>query len=286
MGTANLTIGTIWIDVSISEKHSLGADVTEHPVEDGSNISDNVRPQPRSVQIEGLVTNHPIEMPLSHAGGATATDDAGFIDVTTVPGVRLPPLTQEILGEPTDLGFIPGFAQVQAIAGIIPGALGLDVSLPRRRFAAEYNRESTEGRTFYAVNALAFSEEFDRVGAVYQALVDVITEPRLVRLVTGLDIYDDVALSDLSFERSGEVGPSALKFSATCKVLRIVDAQVVRAPRPLEQRGKPGQSRGKQATTETDPDALPATAQTQLKSKSFGHILKGALGDWWEGRSG
>lgn len=265
MASSNLTIGTIWIDVSISEKHQLSAEVTDHPVEDGSNITDNVRPQPRSVQIEGLVSNHPTELPLSHVGGTRASEDAGFIDVTTVPGVRLPPLSQEIQGEPTSLGFIPGFSQAQAIVGIVPGALGLDVTLPRRRFAAEYHREDREGRTFYAVNALAFSAEFDRVGAVYQALVQLIAEPAPVRLVTGLDLYDDVVLSDLSFERSSEVGRDALRFQATCRVLRIVNAQVVRVPEPLEQRGNPGQSRGKQATVDWDPNSLPDTGKEQTK---------------------
>jgi hypothetical protein len=276
MASGNLTIGTIWIDVSISEKHSLSADVTEHPVEDGGNISDNVRPSPRVVQIEGLVSNHPTELPLSHAGGARATDDAGFIDVTTVPGRRLPPMSQGVQGEPSDLGFIPGGGQALALTGLVGGALGLDVTMPRRRFAAERYNEDRSGRTFYAVNALAFTEEFDRVGAVYQALVDVATEPRLVRLVTGLDIYEDCALSDLSFDRSSDIGRDALRFSATCKVLRIVNAEEVAVPLAAEQRGKPGKSRGKQATTETDPNELPATGQEQSK-QSFGEAFAGFL---------
>lgn len=280
---ANLTIGTIWIDVSISETHSLTAEVSEHPVEDGSNISDNVRAQPRTVQLEGLVTNHPTELPLSHAGGVRASDDAGFIDVVTAPGQRRPPMTREIQGEPADVGFIPGASQGLAIAGIIPGALGLDVTLPRRRFAAEVYNEDREGRTFYAVNALAFSEEFDRVGAVYQALVAVITEPQLVKLVTGLDIYEEVALSELSFERSSEVGRDALRFTCTCKVLRIVNAQTVRVPRPEEERGKPGQSRGKQATEQVDFEALSESAKEQGR-EAFARKGFGALSDFWNAR--
>jgi hypothetical protein len=279
---ASLTIGTIWIDVSLSETHSLSADVTEHPVEDGVNITDHVRPQPRTVQVEGLVTNHPTELPLSHVGGVQATNDAGYIDVTTAPGVRMPPMSRELQGEPTDPSFIPGASQGLAVAGIIPGVLGLDVSLPRRRFAAEVYNESREGRSFYAVNALAFSAEFDRVGAVYQALVDVATIPLTVKLVTGLDIYEVVALSNLDFERSSEVGRDALRFKATCKVLRIVNAQTVRVPKPVEQRGKPEQSRGKQATTETPPESLPATAQDQARS-SFGKVIKEGIADWWRG---
>lgn len=267
---ANLTIGPIWIDVSISEKHSIGADVTEHPVERGTNIVDHIRPKPREIQIEGFVTNHPTEQPLSHAGGARATEDAGVIDVTTVPGRRIAPLSVEIEGEPTTygLGLVPGFGQAAALAAVVPGALGLDVNRPRRKYAAERYNEDREGRTFYAVNALAFSEEFDRVGAVYAALLQVVTDAQPVRLVTGLDIYDSVALSDLSFERSSSVGPSALRFSATCKVIRVVSSQTVAAPKPVEQRGKPGQSRGKQQTAVADPATLSPEAQEQLKSAS------------------
>lgn len=278
---ANLTIGTIWVDVSISEQHQLSADVTEHPVEDGGAISDHVRPTPRVVHLEGLVTNHPTEMPLSHAGSARATEDAGYIDVTTVPGRRLPPMSHEIQGEPTDLGPIPGGGQALALAGFVGGAIGLDVTLPRRRYAAELYNEDRTGRTFHAVTALAFSEEFDRVGAVYQALVEVVTEPRLVRLVTGLDVYEGCALSELSFERSAEVGRDALRFSATCKVLRIVNAEMVAVPDAAEERGKPGQSRGKQATTETRPEFLsdpPVAAQTKQSFADSLVALAKALG--------
>lgn len=266
---ANLTIGSIWIDVSLSETHTLSARVSEHPVEDGPNVVDHVRPELRTVQIEGLVTQHPTEPPLSHAGGAVAINDAGLIDVVTAPGRRLPPMSVEIQGEPTDLGFIPGGGQATALVGVVPAVLGLDVTRPRRRYAAERYHEDREGRTFFAVDALAFSEDFDRVGAVYAALVQVATQPQTVRLVTGLDIYDQVALSDLSFDRSSEVGPKALRFSATCKVLRIVNAQTVRVPAPVEQRGKPSQSRGKQNTAATDPAALPPGAQDQIKRRTL-----------------
>lgn len=265
---ANLTIGSIWIDVSISEKHGLSAEVSDHPVERGTNIVDHIRPTPRTVQIDGLVTNHPTEQPLSHAGSARALEGGGdlTIDVATIPGRRVPPMSIDIQGEPTDygLGFIPGSGQASALAGAVTGALGLEVTRPRRRYAAEQHHEDTSGRTFYAVNALTFSEEFDRVGAVYAALVQVVNDAQPVRLVTGLDIYDSVALTDLSFDRSAEVGPNALRFSATCTVLRVVSAQMVRAPAPTEQRGNPAQSRGKKQTTPTDPATLPTPAQAQL----------------------
>src|SRR3954469_142418 len=266
---ANLTIGSIWIDVSISEKHTVGAEVSSHPVESGEDIVDNIRALPRQGAIEGLVTNHPTELPLSHAGGAQALEDAGVIDVTTVPGRRLSPMSMEIEGEPDSLGFIPGAGQAGAIAGVIGGALGIDGTPSRRRYAAERYVEDREGTTFYAVNALAFSEEFDRVGAVYAALTQIVAECQPVKLVTGLDVYQQVALTDLTFDRSSEVGRNALRFSATCTVLRIVSARRVAVPLSAEQRGKPGKSRGKQTTTPTDPNALSPAAQEQGKKASY-----------------
>jgi hypothetical protein len=47
------------MDVSVSESHSLQSDITEHPVETGSDISDHIRNRPRVLSIQGLVTDTP-----------------------------------------------------------------------------------------------------------------------------------------------------------------------------------------------------------------------------------
>ena len=66
MATVNLVfdrtlaqIGTVTLDVSISEQHTGTNEVTDHPVEEGVNIVDHVRPKPDTLKIEGLVTNTP-----------------------------------------------------------------------------------------------------------------------------------------------------------------------------------------------------------------------------------
>jgi hypothetical protein len=58
--TTYIIIDNYLIDCSISETHTFDADVTDYPVESGSNISDNIRPLPVQVDIEGLVSNTPI----------------------------------------------------------------------------------------------------------------------------------------------------------------------------------------------------------------------------------
>lgn len=55
-GTARLLI-----DVTLSEEHTFESDITDYPVESGGTISDNIRPKPITVTIEGLVTNTPLD---------------------------------------------------------------------------------------------------------------------------------------------------------------------------------------------------------------------------------
>lgn len=58
--TKYIMIDDFLIDCSLSESHSFDSDVTEFPVESGSSISDNIRPLPITVDIEGFVSNTPI----------------------------------------------------------------------------------------------------------------------------------------------------------------------------------------------------------------------------------
>lgn len=54
------TVGLIELDCSVSETHTAVCEITDHPVEFGSVISDHIRSLPESVEINGLVTNTPL----------------------------------------------------------------------------------------------------------------------------------------------------------------------------------------------------------------------------------
>lgn len=74
-------IGEVTLDASFSQAHGLEADVTDHPVEDGSDISDNHRAKPKIVQIVGQVsdspiqTGFPLQTAISSVGSLIAGDD-------------------------------------------------------------------------------------------------------------------------------------------------------------------------------------------------------------------
>ena len=74
--TTNIIIDDFLIDCSISENHTFDSDVTDYPVESGSNISDNIRPLPLVVEIEGVVSNTPIGLIADNRRGRTNPDQS------------------------------------------------------------------------------------------------------------------------------------------------------------------------------------------------------------------
>lgn len=59
-GTNFVVIDDFLIDCSLRESHNYDSDVTDYPTESGANVSDNIRPLPITVEIEGIVSNSPI----------------------------------------------------------------------------------------------------------------------------------------------------------------------------------------------------------------------------------
>lgn len=56
-------VGSVKFDLLISESHSIEAQVTQHPLENGAVVSDHVRVLPRKGSLVGFVTNHPLKPP-------------------------------------------------------------------------------------------------------------------------------------------------------------------------------------------------------------------------------
>lgn len=55
------SIGDLVLDARISENHQLSNDVTQYPIEEGSNITDHVRNRPFVLTMTGHVSDSPIE---------------------------------------------------------------------------------------------------------------------------------------------------------------------------------------------------------------------------------
>ncbi len=72
---------SIDIDCSINEGYEIAAEVTEHAVETGANISDHVRAKNETVTLEAFISNTPIETPQFGMDGATGAVAAASIVV-------------------------------------------------------------------------------------------------------------------------------------------------------------------------------------------------------------
>ncbi len=55
-----VAIGDLVVDATMSETHRKEVELTSHPVEEGSVITDHARKKPDKVTIEGIITNTPV----------------------------------------------------------------------------------------------------------------------------------------------------------------------------------------------------------------------------------
>jgi hypothetical protein len=256
----HVEIASIWIDVSLREQHNLAAEVTRHPVEDGVDITDHVREQPEQLQIEGLVTNQPIELPRSHMSGVTADAKASLqlhgretaeIERMSIAGS----LGTTLEGEPTlgVLGLLPGADQATTLLRTV----GADVR-SKRKLVMVTPKLARGSDTLRHATGLQFSAEFDRVRAVESALRAAFKARRPVQIVTGLRVYESMVLTDLTINRDAS-SHGALRFGATAESIRVVKSSsgLVGVPDPLNVRAKPAVDTGNQNTAPVAADEIP-----------------------------
>jgi len=257
----HVQIASIWIDVSIREQHNWGAEATRHPVESGADITDHVRLLPDELVIEGVVTNQPIEPPGSHADGAVGTDTTVYLqrERTLATGVT----TRTIEGEPSAgfLGLLPGVNQGVSLLR----AAGLDPRA-RRRFEMVLPGQH-KSTAYFQSNALVFSKDFDRVGAVHDALRATFDARKPVQIVTGLRVYESVVLIDLSIMRDAS-NSGTLHFGCTGHVVRVVKSAsaLVGTTEPAFVRATPKLDKGTQTTVETDAAEVSESKRSFLKA--------------------
>lgn len=73
----------IVLDASVREVHNVTGIVTEHPVEKGIDITDNYRVLPRDLEIEGVISNTPIQS--NYPGEALINSVVGLVNGDTDP---------------------------------------------------------------------------------------------------------------------------------------------------------------------------------------------------------
>jgi hypothetical protein len=74
-------IGLVTLDASVNETHTKANDLTKHPVETGTDITDHIRQQPQKIEITGVISDTPlfllasVSAPSPVDGQTLGTDD-------------------------------------------------------------------------------------------------------------------------------------------------------------------------------------------------------------------
>lgn len=207
---------TIELDASVREQHDTTAQVTEHPVERGSNIADHIRAEPRRLTIEGVISNTPTFLPKDHVGGAqlveqTVSVDWQGIDSTSVVEGRAKTLDQVTNGAAPDGGLTASKLPIPT------GLLGR-IPIPDTADKANVGRE-VPGRTLTA-KVSTFSQEFDRVRECSTELTRLQEEGILCRVITTFREYDNMAIEAINTQREAASGNS-WNFSMQLKNVRF-----------------------------------------------------------------
>lgn len=198
------------LDATIAENYDYEAQVTRHPVEEGSDITDNYRLEPFAYTIQGLVTNHPIIAPVTQAGGVAP---ARHEFTWEVESYNVPIVGLQIGG--------PG------IIGQVTGGISRDLGFNERKSTAN-----------------GFNQPFDRVRGVFDAMRTLMVQKKVITIIADLDAFDNMVVRGYTVTRDQSTG-EALDFTAEVRQIRVVTSSTVEVPEPKGPREVPQSKDGR-----------------------------------------
>lgn len=236
---AGATVTAIF-DIDEQETHDLQNVITEHPVEESQNVSDNVRPQLDRFTVQGYVSDTPL---YSNRAVVEANQDFGaFVEIE----LQVPSYPIQI----SEAGLIS--------AGI--GAIGTAIF----------------GKPKHKATLLKFSNFKSRKRAMFDLFKDVRDKARLCRVITSLHEYDNMTLEQLTITRAPNDGNGAV-FTISVKQIDFVSSETVDAPEPAEASGQPSASLGSQNTSQDAPNKAQDNDTQLLKIFRAGAGFLGGL---------
>jgi hypothetical protein len=214
-------------DAVSQETHEALMTITKHPVEQGADVVDHAREEPRRIMIEGYVSNKPLLSNL-FIGNLAFGGEAPALDVGSVQ-LDVAEFRPKLL--PT-----PGSITRTITAGI-------DAAL--------------KPKTDKATVQHATGTFPDRAKNMWDTLRKIQVARQLVQIWTALEGLQDMLIERVSAPRSVQDG-NGTTFQVELVEIRIVASETVDAPEPAEKRGAPlaaqGSKNAKESTKPVDPD--------------------------------
>ena len=246
------SVDVVQLDVYDSETHGMATEVSDFPVEDGPNISDNVRRKPKTLTIEGYVSDTPLpENHGSGTNGGTHVANLGLVGLST-PGTATYHNALRALNVPDSPLRANAAALVSAGFNALAGALGFGPGAPQVNARVLEPRKADSPQ----VNAWSWPNFSSRVAETFNLLEKAYDNAVLMRVVTDYKTYTGMVFADngLQVPRKTDDGNGA-PFTLDLKQIRIVNSQTVTAPKPAEPSGQLKKSAGSKTTKEGPTDA-------------------------------
>jgi hypothetical protein len=248
----------IGFDTTLSEAHGSEVEATDHAVEQGTDITDNIRPKPTIFGCVVYVSNTPVipasqglelgDPSILHAG-STPANTPGYPAVNDIP---IPFPAQALAQPPGAPLFTPGGIFQAAAKGIGAAldAIGLGGSPQVTQFSP-----------------VQFVGVFDAVKNTLEALLKLQTSGSTCTVFTSIREYEDMVLTKVMLPRDhfggGEV---TLEF----KHINFVETATVPAPKPTVPQGQPVQKKGDQAPAPAKAPPPPPAADPKTVNEKLG----------------
>lgn len=226
-------LGVIRLDAVLSQSPEDPVAITEHPVEQGADVTDHARAEPTRLSIEGVVSTVP---------NPNVDTDAGFqlIDIT-VPGRRQGAAQTKTL-QPPQPPITP------SIGGLVRAGIGAIVGTS---INAKFAGESEPTSQNVQIRGYKQNSPRNRVRDVYEALLKLKDARQFVTVSTRDRDYFDMLIERVGKQRNVDLGSSA-QFQIDFKRVRVSASKTVASPKPAEARGKQTVNKGSQATKKKD----------------------------------
>ena len=267
-------------DACVAENHVEIGTLSEHPVDEGANISDHVRHEAPSLSVDLVFSNTPVNLgPDSYYDGAIGAVSTAQFEVSR-PLVRRrsgDPVLSDPGQESTTvrdasgpaanlLNFVP-----QTGRNPISTALNyaVNVKVPGRRPTWRPQPEETQS-IVEQFSTLQFDRDFDRVGAIYKELLEIKNKATLVKAETSLRVYENMVILGINPTRDSQSG-NILKVTVDLKQARIASSKTVQVTKPLQTRGNKTKNKGVQPPKEPTPAEEKRASESALKMiKEYG----------------
>lgn len=228
-------------DIITGEEHNISSTVSEHPVEEGANITDHVRPNLTRVQLKGVASDTPTRF--AYATGVKS--DGALLDGVHVQREIAARTSRQLTGWNIRGGYSP-----LTIPGRVPFVSGLTVPtngfqapfVPPEFFPAEWGFENTNVSGYF----LEFATRLKRVEGIFLQLEALCLLGIPCDLTTDVRWYPRMLITSVTAPKDGS---TSMEFTIQLQELRTAKTARTTVTRkqakPVEKRAEPTAPQGK-----------------------------------------